>query len=191
MALISVTTTPGYELHGNPMYGGSFMAVALGELNSVQVGNAQGAVDEYERLMTRPTRRVAGKPGSERSHDPNYQRILGLALAYTDAAHSILMQSGALFHEYAAEAMQGGRTFDAERTFRIYGQLMTAHKLCWEAGDMVFRAGSSSGARDGARLQRLWRDLCAFRTNGVHQLDFQAPSIAAAHLGLPVSFFDQ
>jgi hypothetical protein len=24
---------------------------------------------------------------------------------------------------------------------------MTAHKLCWEAGDMVFRAGSTTGSR--------------------------------------------
>ena len=85
--------------------------------------------------------------------------------------------------------MEQGEPFDQERTFRMYGQLMTAHKLCWEAGDMVFRAGSTSGARDGARLQRYWRDLCAFRTNGVHQLDFNAPSIAQAHLGLPVEFF--
>ena len=188
---IGVSTTPGYELHGNPLYGGSFMAVALGELNSVQVGNAQGAIDEYERLMRRPTRRVAGTPGEERAHDPNYQRVLGLALSYTDAAESILIHCGELFHEYAREAMEGGRTFDAERTFRIYGQLMTAHKLCWEAGDMVFRAGSTSGARDGARLQRYWRDLCAFRTNGVHQHDFQASAIAEAHLGFPVSFFDR
>jgi 3-hydroxy-9,10-secoandrosta-1,3,5(10)-triene-9,17-dione monooxygenase len=188
---IGVSSTPGYELHGNPLYGGSFMAVALGELNSVQVGNAQGAIDEYERLMQRPTRRVAGAPGKERAQDPNHQRVLGLALSYTDAAESILIHCGELFHEYAREAMEGGRTFDAERTFRIYGQLMTAHKLCWEAGDMVFRAGSSSGARDGARLQRYWRDLCAFRTNGVHQHDFQASAIAEAHLGLPVSFFDR
>ncbi|HLW95789.1 MAG TPA: acyl-CoA dehydrogenase family protein [Solirubrobacteraceae bacterium] len=188
---IGVTSTPGYRLHGNPLYAGSFMAVALGELNSVQVGNARGAIDEYERLMRRPTRRVAGAPGEERAQDPNYQRLLGLALSYTDAAHSILIRCGELFHDYAREAMEGGRTFDAERTFRIYGQLMTAHKLCWEAGDMVFRAGSSSGARDGARLQRYWRDLCAFRTNGVHQHDFQASAIAQAHLGFPVGFFDQ
>ncbi len=87
--------------------------------------------------------------------------------------------------------MEGGERFGAERTFRIYGQLMTAHKLCWEAGDMVFRAGSTTGARDGAVLQRYWRDLCAFRTNGIHQLDFRATSIAQAHLGLPVDFFDQ
>jgi 3-hydroxy-9,10-secoandrosta-1,3,5(10)-triene-9,17-dione monooxygenase len=186
---IGVSTTPGYELHANPLYGGSFMAVALGELNSVQVGNAQGAVDEYERLLQRPTRQVAGKAGVERTRDPNYQRILGLALSYTDAAYSILIHCGQLYHDYAREAMEGGRTFDAERTFRIYGQLMTAHKLCWEAGDLVFRAGSTRGARDGARLQRYFRDLCAFRTNGVHQLDFQATSIAEAHLGLPVSIF--
>ena len=188
---IGVTSTPGYRLHGNPLYGGSFMAVALGELNSVQVGNAQAAIDEYERMLGRPTRQAAAAEGRERSRDPNHQRVLGLAIAYTDAAHSILMQCAELYHEYARDAMEGGEPFSAERTFRIYGQLMTAHKLCWEAGDLVFRAGSTTGARDGARLQRLWRDLCAFRTNGVHQLDFNATSIAQAHLGLPTDFFDR
>ena len=101
-----------------------------------------------------------------------------------------LIHSTDQFHAFAREAMETGRTFDAERSFRLYGQLMTAHKLCWEAGDMVFRAGSMSGARDDGALQRYWRDLCASRTNGVHQLDFQAASVAEAHLGYPVSFFD-
>ena len=188
---IGVGSTPGYLLHRNPLYGGAFLAVALGELNSVQVGAAQGAIDEYERLLERPTRQPGAPEGHKRSEDPNYQRLLGLALANTDAAYSILIRCGELYHEYAREAMEGGERFSAERTFRIYGQLMTAHKLCWEAGDMVFRAGSTTGARDGAVLQRYWRDLCAFRTNGVHQLDFRAASIAKAHLGLPVDFFDQ
>jgi 3-hydroxy-9,10-secoandrosta-1,3,5(10)-triene-9,17-dione monooxygenase len=186
---IGVGSTPGYVLHRNPLYGGSFLAVALGELNSVQVGAAQGAIDEYERLLARPTRQAGAAEGGKRSEDPNYQRLLGLALANTDAAYSILIRCGELYHEYAREAMEGGERFGAERTFRIYGQLMTAHKLCWEAGDTVFRAGSTTGARDGAVLQRYWRDLCAFRTNGVHQLDFRAASIAQAHLGLPVDFF--
>jgi 3-hydroxy-9,10-secoandrosta-1,3,5(10)-triene-9,17-dione monooxygenase len=186
---IGVSETPGYALHGNPLYGGSFLAVALGELNSVQVGAAQGAIDEYERLLVRPTRRTAG--GANRADDANYQRVLGLALAYTDAAFSVLIRCGELYHEYAREAMEGGERFGDERTFRIYGQLMTAHKLCWEAADEVFRAGSSTGARDGAVLQRFWRDLCAFRTNGIHQLDFRATSIAQAHLGRPVDFFEQ
>jgi 3-hydroxy-9,10-secoandrosta-1,3,5(10)-triene-9,17-dione monooxygenase len=68
--------------------------------------------------------------------------------------------------------------------------MMTAHKLCWEAGDLVFRAGSTQGATDGARLQRYWRDLCAFRSNGAHQLDFQASTIAQVHLGFATEFFD-
>jgi 3-hydroxy-9,10-secoandrosta-1,3,5(10)-triene-9,17-dione monooxygenase len=188
---IGPSSTPGYRLYRNPLYGGSFMAVALGELNSVQIGAAQGALDEYERLLERPTRQAGASEGRKRSEDPDYQRVLGLALAYTDAAYSILIRCGELYHEYARRAMEHSEPFDAEKTFRLYGQLMTAHKLCWEAGDMVFRAGSTTGARDGAALQRYWRDLCAFRTNGIHQLDFRATSIAQAHLGLPVDFFEQ
>jgi 3-hydroxy-9,10-secoandrosta-1,3,5(10)-triene-9,17-dione monooxygenase len=183
--------TEGYRLHGNPMYCGEFFAFASGELNSVQVGNAQAAVDEYERLiLSRNTASLTG-PGSPRAEDQDYQRCLGLGLAYTDAAYSILVRTGDLYLEYARRAAENGERFDAEKTFRIYGQHMAAHKLCWEAGDTVFRASSTSGARDGSRMQRLWRDLCAFRTNGVHQLDFRAHAIAQARLGLPVHFFEQ
>ena len=188
---VGVGSTHGYELHRNPLYGGAFVAFAMGELNSVQVGNAQAAVDEFERLIT--ARKTMGvgvdAPGKLRSEDVDYQRCLGLGLAYTDASASIVERCGQLYMEYSRLAMEEGDPFSEERTWRIYGQMMTAHKLCWEAGDTVFRAGSTAGARDGARLQRYWRDLCAFRTNGIHQLDFKAPVIAQARLGLPVEFF--
>jgi 3-hydroxy-9,10-secoandrosta-1,3,5(10)-triene-9,17-dione monooxygenase len=188
---VDVTSTPGYELHGNPLYGGAFLAFAMGELNSVQVGNAQAAVDEFERLIT--ARKTMGigvdAPGRLRSHDVDYQRCLGLGLSYTDAAYSILERCGELYHDYARRAMEDGDPFSDERAFRIYGQMMTAHKLCWETGDTLFRAASTAGARDGARMQRYWRDLGAFRTNGLHQLDFKAPAIAQARLGLPIEFF--
>jgi 3-hydroxy-9,10-secoandrosta-1,3,5(10)-triene-9,17-dione monooxygenase len=188
-----VESTPGYELHRNPMYGGAFVAFAMGELNSVQVGNAQAAVDEFERLITGRKVMAMGVEGGGRlrSEDVDYQRCLGLGLAYTDSAYSILERCGDLYHEYARRAMEDADLFGEERAYRIYGQTMTAHKLCWEAGDTVFRASSTSGARDGARMQRYWRDLCAFRTNGLHQLDFKAPAIAQARLGLPVEFFER
>jgi 3-hydroxy-9,10-secoandrosta-1,3,5(10)-triene-9,17-dione monooxygenase len=187
-----VDSTPGYELHRNPLYGGPFVPFAMGELNSVQVGNAQGAVDEFERIITaRRTWTPGVGEGPSRSEDPNYQRCLGLGLAYTDAAYSIVERCGQLYMEHARLAMEGVERFGEELGFRMYGQLMTAHKLCWEAGDTVFRAASTSGARDGKRMQRYWRDLCAFRMNGIHQLDFKATSIAQAKLGLPVDFFRQ
>jgi 3-hydroxy-9,10-secoandrosta-1,3,5(10)-triene-9,17-dione monooxygenase len=190
---VGVESTPGYELHGNPMYGGAFIAFAMGELNSVQVGNAQAAVDEFERLVT--GRKVMGvgvdAGGRLRSEDVDYQRCLGLGLAYTDAAYSIMERCGELYHEYAGRAMDGVDPFGDEKAYRMYGQYMTAHKLSWEAGETVFRAASTSGARDGARMQRYFRDLCAFRTNGLHQLDFKAPAIAQARLGLEVEFFER
>jgi 3-hydroxy-9,10-secoandrosta-1,3,5(10)-triene-9,17-dione monooxygenase len=187
-----LSTTPGYELHGNPMYGGAFVPFAMGELNSVQVGNAQAAVDEFERIITaRRTWTPSVGEGPARSENKDYQRCLGLGIAYTDAAESILDHCGELYLEHARDAMERGVPISEERGFRVYGQLMTAHKLCWETGDTVFRASSTSGARDGSRMQRLWRDLCAFRTNGLHQLDFKATSIAQAKLGLPVDFYAQ
>ncbi len=185
-------TTPGYELHGNPLYGGAFVPFAMGELNSVQVGNAQAAVDEFERIITaRRTWTPSVGDGPARSENSDYQRCLGLGIAYTDAAESILERCGDLYLEHGRDAMERGIPISEERGFRMYGRLMTAHKLCWEAADTVFRASSTSGARDGTVMQRLWRDLCAFRTNGIHQLDFKATSIAQARLGLPVDFYTQ
>jgi 3-hydroxy-9,10-secoandrosta-1,3,5(10)-triene-9,17-dione monooxygenase len=187
-----LASTPGFELHGNPLYGGAFVEFAMGELNSVQVGNAQAAVDEFERIITaRRTWTPSVGEGSSRAENKDYQRCLGLGIAYTDAAYSILERCGELYLDHARDAMEGGMPISEERGFRIYGQLMSAHKLCWEAGETVFRAASTSGARDGTRMQRLWRDLCAFRTNGLHQLDFKATSIAQARLGLPVDFYTQ
>jgi 3-hydroxy-9,10-secoandrosta-1,3,5(10)-triene-9,17-dione monooxygenase len=180
----------GYELHANPLYGGRFGGFAVGRLTSVQVGNAQAAVDEFERLLHQ------GKPvvtitdsGVARAEDANYQRCLGLATAWTDSALSIMLQVGDLYLDYSRRAVEEGDPFSEERVLRIYGQQMTAARLCWEAGETVFRAASTTGARDGQRMQRYWRDLCAFRTNGIHQHDFRAGSLGQSRLGLPVTFF--
>jgi 3-hydroxy-9,10-secoandrosta-1,3,5(10)-triene-9,17-dione monooxygenase len=178
----------GYELHGNPLYGGRFGGFAVGRLTAVQVGNAQGAVDEFERLLEGRRTISITNAGVPKTEEPNYQRSLGLALAWTDSAFAIIVHTGDLYLEYSRAAVEDGDPFSEEKVQRLYGQQMTAARLCWEAGETVFRAGSTTGARDGQRLQRYWRDLCAFRTNGVHQHDFRATALAQAHLGLPVSF---
>jgi 3-hydroxy-9,10-secoandrosta-1,3,5(10)-triene-9,17-dione monooxygenase len=177
----------GYALHGNPMYAGRFMAFAGGELASVQVGNAQATVDELERLL--PSSRTVSitMSGTQKTQSIDHQRCLGLSMAFADSAHSILTAMGEEYERLGRARVEDGVPISDEAELRVYGQLMTATKLAWEAGETAFRAGSTSGARDGARMQRLFRDLCAFRTNGVHQFDFRAPSIAQARLDLPIT----
>jgi hypothetical protein len=99
--------------------------VSRGRPRRAQLGAGRrgpgSAIDEYERLLERPTRQPRAPEGHKRSEDPNYQRLLGLALANTDAACSILIRCRELNHDYAREAMEGGERSSAERTFRIYG----------------------------------------------------------------------
>jgi 3-hydroxy-9,10-secoandrosta-1,3,5(10)-triene-9,17-dione monooxygenase len=179
--------TTGQELYGNPLYGGRFSGFAVGRLTAIQVGNAQAAVDEFVRLMD--GRRMPTITGESplKTENVNYQRSLGLATAWTDAAYSIMERVGDLYVDWS-RAVEDGELFTDEKVQRIYGQQLTAARLCWEAGELVFRAGSTTGARDGQRLQRLWRDLCAFRTNGIHQHDFRAAALGQALLGFPVDF---
>jgi 3-hydroxy-9,10-secoandrosta-1,3,5(10)-triene-9,17-dione monooxygenase len=180
--------TPGYKLHGNAMYCGQFMGFALGELNSVQTGNALAMLDEYEQIITSRSKMAIFGEAPRRYTDHDFQRCFGQAMAWIDAAHSIMVRTGELYEQYSRESVTRCGEFDAERTLRLYGQHMTVQKLCWEAGDTLFRTSSTSGARDGSRMQRYWRDLCAFRSNGLHQFDFRAHALAQAHFGLPVEF---
>ena len=48
--------TPGYRLHGNPMYAGRTLAYFQSALAAVMIGAAKGALDEYE-LSSRRARR--------------------------------------------------------------------------------------------------------------------------------------
>ena len=92
------------------MYGGAFVPFAMGELNSVQVGNAQGAVDEFERIITaRRTWTPSVGDGPTRAENKDYQRCLGLGIAYTDAAYSIVERCGELYMEHAPRGDGGGR----------------------------------------------------------------------------------
>jgi Acyl-CoA dehydrogenase, C-terminal domain len=95
-------------------------------------------------------------------------------MSWTDAAESIMVRCGQLYHAYAEESVAGGEPFAEERAMRVYGQLMTVQKLTWEAGDELFRTASSSGAKDGARMQRYWRDITMYRGHMAMHLEMHA-----------------
>ena len=89
----------------------------------------------------------------------------------------------------ARKAFDAGRPVTSEDHWRLYGMIQTAARLSWEAGELMFRTAGSAASLDGRRIQRYWRDLCAFRSNSVHQFDFRSRAVTQAHFDIPIDRF--
>jgi 3-hydroxy-9,10-secoandrosta-1,3,5(10)-triene-9,17-dione monooxygenase len=79
----------GASLHGNPMYAGRMMSFFNIQLVSIIAGVAWAAIDEYQRIITTKTTQIP--PFHPRSHEPEHQRNLGLAMGLADAAQRIIL----------------------------------------------------------------------------------------------------
>ena len=187
---LTTNPLPGGAIHENPMYSGGFMGFAIGELTVVQVGAARAMLDEYEEMLgDLPIVSMSGNVPTKRYTDHDYQRCFGMALGWVDAAHGIMVRAGEIYMEMATKAFKAGRPVTSEDHWRLYGMIQTADKLSWEAGELLFRTAGSAASLDGRRMQRYWRDLCAFRSNSVHQFDFRSRAVTQARFGLPVERF--
>jgi alkylation response protein AidB-like acyl-CoA dehydrogenase len=178
--------TPGSFVHANPMYRSVFLAFAAGELVCSQVGAAKAALAEFERIIRTTRPRYAPHLKKFEHHD--WQRVFGLALATTDAAEAVLIRSGELIMELCHDNAAGIRPFNMAAALRIQSMQHQAARLAWEAGLELYRAASSTSARDGEPMQRFFRDLATFKSNASHQPDFVAQHTARAHFGLPAGF---
>ncbi len=156
--------TPGFHLHGNPMYAGNAIGYLQLEITSILVGCARAALDEYERIIR--AKKTPGPKGVPRYETHDYQRWFGLALGRVDAAESILLESAERFMQYCREAAVEGGSFDPEEGMRLNSTTHQAVNLGWEAVELLFRtSGTSEGARNGSRIQRYYRDYSTARTN--------------------------
>jgi 3-hydroxy-9,10-secoandrosta-1,3,5(10)-triene-9,17-dione monooxygenase len=172
------------------MYSGGFMGFAIAELTVVQVGAARAMLDEYEEMLgSMSTTSMSGNSSTKRYTDHDFQRSFGMALGWVDGAHGIMMRAGEIYMENAAKAVESGRQVSSEDHWRLYGMVQTAARLSWEAGELLFRTAGSGASLDGRRMQRYWRDLCAFRSNSVHQFDFRSRAVTQARFGLPIDRF--
>jgi 3-hydroxy-9,10-secoandrosta-1,3,5(10)-triene-9,17-dione monooxygenase len=155
--------TVGSRLHGNPVYAGTFFGFAEGEVASTSVGLGYAAVDEFEKII-RNTRHPWVKDGAMRSEYEEWQRVLGMAISYVDAAQSILVNSSRLFEEYAARSVAGLEAFDDSRSMRLNGVYFVVEELVWKAVDLMLHNAGSQNSADGAPLQRYFRDILTTRT---------------------------
>ncbi len=176
-------STPGFAIHGNPLYGGLFSAFGAGELACSQVGAAWAALEAFEAHIKEAKPLFAPNKLKYQHHD--WQRIFGLALSMCNAAEAVLLRVGELYLEYAA-----ARRFTDKEAMQLWGMEHQASRLAWEAGYECFRAASSQSIRDGQLMQRLFRDFATFRNNPAHQPDMTATRIAQAYFGLPIEDFD-
>lgn len=175
--------TPGLALHGNPMYGGPMLGFSVGELACSQVGAAKAALEEYERIIRHSSPIFDRSVRKYEHHD--WQRIFGLARSAVLSAEALLIHTGEQFMQFCREAAAGGAPFDLARAYQLLGMQHQVCRLAWDAGLDLYRAASSSNARDGELMQRLFRDLATFKSNGVHQPDFLAAELARAYFDLP------
>jgi len=175
--------TPGYELHRNPMYAGRTLGFFYVEIVSILVGTARAALDEYEEIMR--SRVTYMPPVVPRYKHHDFQRPFGLALGMVDAAESAVLHAADLYMEYCRRGVEGGEPFTLEEDVRLYTRGQQAARLAWEATEMLFRTAGTSAARDGARMQRYYRDFSMARTQFAMQFDMAAQMLARVHFGEP------
>jgi 3-hydroxy-9,10-secoandrosta-1,3,5(10)-triene-9,17-dione monooxygenase len=174
--------TPGARLHGNPMYAGRCMSFFHGELVSLMVGLGYAAIDEYEEIIR--TKDTLTLPMMRRYLHHDYQRVLGLALGLVGAAKRLVLNAGDVYMAYCRRGYEGGEPFTLEEDLELFATLEHGGRLVWEAVEMLFRTSSSSGAKDGQRMQRYYRDISIYRGHLSAQYEMAAERLAGVHLGL-------
>ena len=130
-------TSPGIEIHDNPMYDGIFMAFGAGELACSQVGAAWAALEEFEKHIRTTKPLLSAKPILKYQHH-DWQRIFGLALAMTNAAEAVLMRTAELYVEYGKARKDGTGQFKSREAMLLMGMQHQASRVAWEAGIRSF-----------------------------------------------------
>jgi 3-hydroxy-9,10-secoandrosta-1,3,5(10)-triene-9,17-dione monooxygenase len=176
--------TPGYRLHGNPMYAGRTLAFFQGELAAVMIGAALGALDEYEGILRQ--RKTQRPPIVPRYLDPDYQRWFGLARGRIATAEAALVQCGEQWLELCRRSAEEGVPFSREEDLRLNMVAREALTLAWDAMQgQIFRTAGSSAARAGQRIERVFRDMAmGWGHFGTIVGDWAAREYAREHLGV-------
>ncbi|HTR46249.1 MAG TPA: acyl-CoA dehydrogenase family protein [Verrucomicrobiae bacterium] len=174
--------TPGLHLHGNPMYCGRCLSFFHAELVAVMVGLGYAAIDEYEHIIR--TKNTLYPPMKLRYLHHDYQRYLGLALGMMNAAKRLVLDAGDVYMEYCHRGCSGGPAFMMEEDVELFASLEHGGRLAWDAIEMLFRTSSSSGAKDGERMQRYYRDASIYRGHLSAQYDMHAARLGLIHLGM-------
>lgn len=145
---------PGRRWHHNPQYGGGQLSLMLLELGVLAAGMARGALDAYEELLSRDT---LYPPIHRRLDDADYQFRYAEATGMIDTAEAAVLDAVRQWSELCAGEPA---EFSRERELRLALISREAVRLCWRAVEgQLFPTAGSSAVREGARIERVWRDM--------------------------------
>jgi 3-hydroxy-9,10-secoandrosta-1,3,5(10)-triene-9,17-dione monooxygenase len=174
-------TTPGFDLHGNPLY----LCRPPGPYHSTLVlpivGAARAALDAFrEFAITKPT---SFQPQVPRYQFHDDQRAYGQATAMADAAETILYGFGDQYLEAATRWAETGRRIELEQDARWWAMLQQAGGLAAGAVEILAHRSTSSTTGRGTKLGRYFRDVTMYRQHiSSQQIDFAVRN-AALYLG--------
>jgi 3-hydroxy-9,10-secoandrosta-1,3,5(10)-triene-9,17-dione monooxygenase len=149
--------TPGYALHGNPLYHGRALAPFTLTLAAILVGAAY-ALDDYERLMEERT--IPLPPFTMRRLDPDYQRHFGRAMAKLATAEAALLHAADQHMDLCTRAAERGDLYGHGQDWLVACIGREAMIQAWETMQAdIFRTAGSSATRSGERIERIYRDM--------------------------------
>jgi 3-hydroxy-9,10-secoandrosta-1,3,5(10)-triene-9,17-dione monooxygenase len=177
--------TPGWRLHGNPMYSGRAVSIFTLSLAAVTVGAAYNALDEYERLMRE--RKTPLPPFIPRIKDPDYQRWYGRALTHIATAEAATMNAAEQHMELCRRNVEDGVPYTFGDDMLIAGIAREAMLMCWKViDDDLWQTVGANVARDDQRMTRIFRDMAVAAAHRNLQLrDMFYGDIGRAALGEP------
>ena len=176
-----MTTTPGFQLHRNPLYlcrvGGPYHASLVLPI----VGAARAALDEFQRIIM--TKSTTFPPQVPRYQFHDDQRAYGQAMARTDAAETILYGFGEQYREATERWAETGEPWPTAQDARWWAMLQQAGGLAADAVELLAHRSTTSNTGRGTRLGRYLRDVTMYRQHiSSQQIDF-AVRTAAFYLG--------
>jgi 3-hydroxy-9,10-secoandrosta-1,3,5(10)-triene-9,17-dione monooxygenase len=163
--------TPGYELHGNPMYLGRVLAPYHATLVLPAIGAARAALEEFAVFAKQKPTNFA--PFVQRFQNHDDQRVYGYATALTDAAETILYGFGDQYTRALARSAETMEPIDPGQDARWWAMLQQAGGLAATAVEHLTHRATSSATKHGTRLARYFHDVTMYRQHiSAQQQDF-------------------
>ena len=158
---------PDNPRHGDsPIYYGRFVSFLIMEPASIAIGALKGALDLYGEWMA--TRTTMRPPIGLRAHDADYRRWYGTAMGQVAVAEAALSDMVRQWMEAAELNMLGEKRFSVADEIRLIYIASEVIKIACGAMDILWSTAGSSAARNGNRMQHIFRDLAVTRAHALN-----------------------